>query len=267
MLACGERGAMVMTPPTRHDSAVSPCFHGCLAFLHRHFPPRSPLSHPFDQSLHSQQKPSPWDCSTIPKLQLPAPAPSRRPAFLSGECMAVARTVWFSFHLGCHRSAVSLSALNVSPLTQTIAQMWGSGPLLQFPHPLRAGPILLTLLFFPLVLSSYWVLHGSIYFFPLVRSSWPLSAGVLRALLRLKVYSWCIRGERCTPHPPTPPPSCSPFFFFLNKAALNELNSEQFSSKKAVMIYAVRTKITTKPVFVNDPTQNKTAVKLQGNNT
>ena len=32
--------------------------------------------------------------------------------------MALARTVWFSFHLGSHRSAVSLSALNVSPLTQ-----------------------------------------------------------------------------------------------------------------------------------------------------
>ena len=30
----------------------------------------------------------------------------------------VARTVWFSFHLGCHRSAVSLLALNVSPLRQ-----------------------------------------------------------------------------------------------------------------------------------------------------
>ena len=42
--------------------------------------------------------------------------------------MAVARTVWFSFHLGCHRSAVSLSALNVSPLTQTIAPVWGSDP-------------------------------------------------------------------------------------------------------------------------------------------
>ena len=27
----------------------------------------------------------------------------------------------------------------------------GSGPLVQFPHPLRAGPVLLTLLFFPLV--------------------------------------------------------------------------------------------------------------------
>ena len=40
---------------------------------------------------------------------------------LSGVHMAAARTVWFSFHLGCHSSAVSLSALNVSPLTQTIA--------------------------------------------------------------------------------------------------------------------------------------------------
>ena len=27
--------------------------------------------------------------------------------------------------------------------------------------------------------------------------------------LCLKVYSWYIRVERCTPHPPTPPPSCS----------------------------------------------------------
>ena len=36
-------------------------------------------------SLHSQQQPSPWDCSTIPKLQPPATVPSR-------VCMAVART-------------------------------------------------------------------------------------------------------------------------------------------------------------------------------
>ena len=42
--------------------------------------------------------------------------------------MAVPRTVWFSFHLGCHRSAVSLPALNISPLTQTIALMWGQTP-------------------------------------------------------------------------------------------------------------------------------------------
>ena len=68
----------------------------------------------------------------------------------------------------------------------------GTGPQLQVPHLLRAGPVLLTLLFFPLVPSSYQVLRGSIYSFPLVRYSCPLSAGALHALLCLKVYSWCI---------------------------------------------------------------------------
>ena len=130
MLACGEREAMVMAPPPICDSAVLPCFHGCPAFLHRHFPPQSPPSLSLDPSLCSQQQPSPWDCLTIPNLQLPAAAPSREPASLSSVCMAVARTVWFSFHLGCHRSAASLSALNVSLLTQTVALVWGSDPCL-----------------------------------------------------------------------------------------------------------------------------------------
>ena len=57
-------------------------------------------------------------------------------------------------------------------------------PLLQFPHLLRAGPVLLTLLFFPLVPSSYF---SSIYYFPLVRYFCLLSAGVLHALLCIKV--------------------------------------------------------------------------------
>ena len=62
--------------------------------------------------------------------------------------------------------------------------------LLQFPYQLRAGPVLLTLQFFPLVPSSYRVLRDSIYSFPLVRYFYPLSAGVLHALLCLK----CIPG-------------------------------------------------------------------------
>ena len=82
-------------------------------------------------------------------------------------------------------------------------------PLLQFPHPPRAGPVLLTLLFFPLFPLSYQVLHDSIFFFPVIRYSCPLSTAVLHALLCLKVYSWCIYGERCIPHPPTPLPFCS----------------------------------------------------------
>ena len=55
MLVCGEREAMVMAPPATHDSAVSPCFRGCLAFLHQHFPPESPPSHPLNPSHHSKQ--------------------------------------------------------------------------------------------------------------------------------------------------------------------------------------------------------------------
>ena len=54
------------------------------------------------------------------------------------------------------------------------------------------------------------ILQDSIHSFPLVRYSCPLSAGVLHALLCLKVYSWCIHGETCIPCPPTPLPSCSP---------------------------------------------------------
>ena len=62
----------------------------------------------------------------------------------------------------------------------------GIGSLLQFPHPLRAGPVLWTLLFYPLVASSYRVLRGSMYSFPLLRYSCPLLAGVLHAFLCLK---------------------------------------------------------------------------------
>ena len=107
----GEREAIVMAPPATCDSAVSPCFHGCPSFLHRYFPPQSPSSSHLDPSLHSQQQPLPWDCSTTCQLQLSASAPSRGPASLSEVCMAAARTVWFSFHLGCHKSAVLLLAL------------------------------------------------------------------------------------------------------------------------------------------------------------
>ena len=126
---------------------------------------------------------------------------SRGPASLSWLCMATARTVWFSFYLGCHRSIVSLPSLNVYPLTQTIALLWGldlSG---------RSSPIKNTV-FSP---SSFILLSfaGFYILFSMVRYSCLLSAVALHALLCLKVYSWCIRGERCTPRSPTSPPSCS----------------------------------------------------------
>ena len=126
MLVSGEREAMVIAPPAMRGSAILPFFYGFLSFLHRHFPPQSPPSHLLDPYLHRQQQPLSWDCSTIPKLQFPATVPSKGFASLSRVWKAAAMTVSFSFYLGCHRSAISLSALNVSPLTQTIALMWGS---------------------------------------------------------------------------------------------------------------------------------------------
>ena len=178
------REAMVMAPTPSCDSAISPCFHGCLAFLHRHFPPQPPPSHSLDLSLCSQQQPLPWDCSIIPKLQLPATAPSRGSISLSGVRMTVARTVWFSFHLGCRRSALSLSSLKCFSSDSYNCPDVGMGPLLQFPHLLRAGPVLLTLLFLPPppVPLSCWVLHASIYSFP-------------QALSTLGWCSACTSGE------------------------------------------------------------------------
>ena len=138
---------MVIAPHPIHDSAVSPCFHGCPAFLHRPFLPQSPLLHPLDLSLHSQQQPSPWDCSTIPKLQLPASAPSRRPAFRPGGMYGCGKDclILISFRLP-QISCFTLSLKCFSSDSDSCPNV-KIGPLLQFPHPPRAGPVLLTLLF------------------------------------------------------------------------------------------------------------------------
>ena len=94
---------------------------------------------PHIPSSVSPQQPLPWDCSTIPKLQLPTTASSRGLASLSGVCMDAARTIWLSFYSGCHRSTTSHSALNASPLTQTIAPLWGLDSC--FSSPIRWGQV------------------------------------------------------------------------------------------------------------------------------
>ena len=58
---------------------------------------------------------------------------------LPGTCNPVwcmyscGKTVWFSFHLGCQRSAVLLSTFIVSPLTQTVAMIRGLDPWFSSP--------------------------------------------------------------------------------------------------------------------------------------
>ena len=228
MLACGEREALVMASPTTRASAVLPCFHGCLTFLHRHFPPHPPPSHPLNLSLCSQQQPSPWDYSTIPKLHIPV-----RGMYGCGkDCL-----ILIPFRL-LQISCFTLSLKCFSSESDNCPDV-GIRLLHQFPHPLRAGPVVLALLFSPLV-PSHRVLCGSMYSFPLVRYSCLLSAGGLYALLCLKVYSWCIHGERCTPHPPTPPPSCSPgimsYSFLIQLANVRTWNWTQAFAIKLITI-------------------------------
>ena len=176
--------------------AVSPCFHGCLAFLYRYFPSESLPLHPLNTSLHSQLQP----CSGF------------APQSLNSSCCAYQGTcILVQGMLGCSKDCLILIpfrlpqiscftlVLNVSPLNQTVVPMWGLDPCFSSPSPPKAGPVLLTLLFFTVASLSYHVLCGSVYSFPLVRYSCQLSAGVLHALLCLKVHSWCICGERCTP--------------------------------------------------------------------
>ena len=102
---------MVMAPPPMHDSGVSPCFHGCLTFLHGHFPPQSPPSHLLDPSPHSQQQTMPWDYSPVPMVQLQLPCvPGHLHPCPGYVGLWQVLSVCFSFHSDCHRSAAALAA-------------------------------------------------------------------------------------------------------------------------------------------------------------
>ena len=132
---------MVMASLPTRDSAVSPCSHGSPAFLHRHFPPQSPPSHPPDPSLRINSSPC-W--GLLHSLYTPAPS-----------CC----TIWGMY--GCGKDCrtlipfrlpqVSCFTLSLKCFSSDSDSCLGVGirPLLQFPHFPRAGPVLLTLLFSP----------------------------------------------------------------------------------------------------------------------
>ena len=140
---------MVMTSPLTCDSAVSPCFRGCLAFLHRHFPSQSPPSPPLQsislqstatltlRSLHTPETPAPKCCTFQGTL-----APVQGVYGCGKDCLILIpfrlpQSSCFTLSLKCF-SCDSDSCPNV-----------GIGPALQFPHLPRTGPVLLTLVFFP----------------------------------------------------------------------------------------------------------------------
>ena len=131
---------MVMAPPPTRDSAVSPCFHGCRAFLHRHFPPQSPPSHPLHLSAVSS-----------------SPRPGIAPQSLNSSSQPLRHLGYVWLQQGClilipfrlpQMSCFTLSLKCFSSDSDNCPDV-GIGPLLQFPNSSRAGPVPLTLLLVP----------------------------------------------------------------------------------------------------------------------
>ena len=154
MLLCGKREAMVMAVPPTLDSALLPCFHGAwlssTGISHHNLLPHIPLIH----------------LSAVNSSPHPGIAPqslnsSSQPLCLPGTCTPV-----WGMH-GCSKdylisipfrlpqiSCFTLSLKGFSSNSDKCPTV-GIGPLLQFPDPPRAGLVLVTLLFFLLVPSSY----------------------------------------------------------------------------------------------------------------
>ena len=116
-------------------------------FLHRHFPPQSPPSHPLSPSLHSPQQP----CPGIAPQSLSS---SSQLLCLLGDLRPCPGYVWLQqvlililFRLP-QISCLTLSLKCFSSDSDNCLYV-GIRLLLQFPHLLMAGPILLTLLCFP----------------------------------------------------------------------------------------------------------------------
>ena len=202
-LACGKRGSSDdSTPYTLLSSPLASYL--CLVFLRRHFSPPSPLWHSLGHLLAVSNRPHLWMAPQFLHSNF-------QPLCLLGDPHTFTGYVWLWQGLSVILTPFRLPQINCFTFSlkcfsseQNSCLDIGNGPLLQLPHLLRADPVTLALLFSPLPPLSYRVLCGSIYSFPLARDSCPFSAGVLQALLCLKVYSWCIYGETCTPQP-----SCS----------------------------------------------------------
>ena len=176
-----------------HDSAVSPCFHGCQV------PPKT-----FPTTISSLTRPCPGISLQFiySSSQLVCFLGDLHP-FQQYVWQQQGLSVWFLFHLEYQISCFTHRLKWFSSVPNNCSKV-GIRDLLQFPHPSRAGAFLLTLLFFPLLSPFYWVLCDSIYifFFPVVSYSCLVSAGVLQDPLCLEAYFCCIWGERYTPHPP-----------------------------------------------------------------
>ena len=157
MLACGKREAMVMAPcsphPTPRPPNVTQQYHlaSLAAWLYS-----TNISHTSLLSISPQSTVA----LTLGLFHSPlTPAPSC--------CPFQGTSVPFWHMYGCGKDCLILIPFRLPQISCFMLSFkcFSSdsdscpsvviGPLLQFPHLLRAGPVLITLLFFPLVPSFY----------------------------------------------------------------------------------------------------------------
>ena len=139
-----ERGYGVAPPPTC-DSAVSPCLHGCLAF-HHDLPPHIPSI----RLSAVNNSPCPGIApQSLSSISQPLPLPGDPHSCLAYVLLGKNHLILIPFRLP-RISYFTLSLKCFSSDSDNCPAV-GIRPLLQFLHPPRAGPVLLTLLFFPRV--------------------------------------------------------------------------------------------------------------------
>ena len=150
------REATVRAPPATCHSAVSPGFRDCPAFLRGHFPPESAPSYPSIRLSTVNSSPHPgW-------LHSPS-TPARCRCAFQGVYVAL----WGVY--GCGKDCLSLIPFKMPQISWFTPSLKGFssdpdncpsvgiGPLLQSPHPPKAGPVLPTPVFPPssFVLPSF----------------------------------------------------------------------------------------------------------------
>ena len=147
MLVCRESLWGWLHPPPRMTQQYHLASMAARLSSTGNAPQQSPPSPLLDQSLHSQQQPSPWDRSRLPKVQLPVPLRGTRlPVWGTYGCGKDC-LILIPFRLP-HISCFTLILKCFSSDSDRCPDV-GIGPLLHFPHLQRAGPVLLRLLFFP----------------------------------------------------------------------------------------------------------------------
>ena len=150
---------MVMAPPPACDSAVFHCFHDCLVFPPPAFP--SMIS-----SLTSPQSVSPQSAAALTLGLLHNSLNSSfQTLSLPGDQRSCPGYIY-----GCSKDCLILIPFRLPQISCFSSDSddcldVGIRPLLQFPQSPRVGPVLLALMFFPLVPSIYQVLRGCVYIF------------------------------------------------------------------------------------------------------